>query len=222
MLVELNSLNKAFGERKLFNDVDFQIAEGERLSIVGPSGSGKSTFLNILGLLDDPDSGDYAFQGRQVAGLTEVDKASIRSRDIGFVFQLHHLLPQLSVFENATLPAYALNPKPDWEEVEKRAHSLLEKVGLQAHANKLPGQLSGGERQRVAVVRALINRPKLLLADEPTGALDRTNAKTLSDLLIQMNESEHFSLVVVTHDESLARKVGPVWNIDKGKVEKVI
>lgn len=217
-LVEITSVSKRYAERAILDQVDLTLAAGERIAIVGPSGSGKSTLLNVMGLLDEPDEGSVRFDGQEVASLSESAKAKLRSTAIGFIFQLHHLMPQLSVLENVTLPAYALPAKPNWKEVEARGTELLEKVGLKDHQDKLPGQLSGGERQRAAVVRALINRPKLILADEPTGALDRGNADTLTKLLIDLNELESASLVVVTHDLAIAKAVGPVSQIDNGKL----
>jgi lipoprotein-releasing system ATP-binding protein len=220
-LVELKSVSKRYGDRVILDHVDADIAAGERLSIIGPSGSGKSTLLNIIGLLDDPGDGSYQFDGTSVGGMAEAEKAGLRGRSIGFIFQLHHLLPQLSVLENVTLPAHALATKPNWGEVDERGRELLEKVGLKGQEDKLPAQLSGGERQRVAVVRALINRPKLLLADEPTGALDRANADGLTKLLLDLNASENTALVVVTHDEAIAKAIGSVAQIKDGKLERV-
>lgn len=219
-LVQLKSVSKRFGDRVILEQIDAEIVAGDRLAIVGPSGSGKSTLLNLMGLLDEPDSGSYAFDGKNVANLSENERAGLRSRAIGFIFQLHHLLPQLSVLENVTLPAHALATRPDWSAVEERGRALLEKVGLGGQESKLPGQLSGGERQRVAVVRALINRPKLLLADEPTGALDRANADSLTELLLRLNEDESTALVVVTHDLAIARTIGSVMQITDGKLER--
>ena len=220
-LVEITSVSKRYAERTILDEVNLTLAAGERLAIVGPSGSGKSTLLNLMGLLDEPDSGSVRFDGKDVSSLSETARATLRSSAIGFVFQLHHLMPQLSVMENVTLPAFALPDKPNWAEVEARGKALLEKVGLKDHQDKLPGQLSGGERQRAAVVRALINRPQVILADEPTGALDRANADTLTQVLIDLNESEHASLVVVTHDLAIAKAVGPVSQIDNGKLTQL-
>ena len=218
-LVELQSVSKRYGDRVILDGVDFELGAGQRLAIVGPSGSGKSTLLNVIGLLDEPDEGSYAFDGSNVSGLSEGDKAGLRSRSIGFIFQLHHLLPQLSVLENVTLPAHALATKPDRGEMDSRGRELLERVGLKGQENKLPGQLSGGERQRVAVVRALINRPRLILADEPTGALDRANADGLTNLLLDLNRAEKTALMIVTHDETIARVIGSVRQIRDGKLE---
>lgn len=219
-LVATKGLCKHYAERLILDEVDFTLNSGEMRAIVGPSGSGKSTLLNILGLLERPDTGQYLLAGQDVGGLPEAKKAEYRGRDLGFIFQLHHLLPHLTVLENVLLPAYALATKPDWSAVNGRAVSLLARVGLELHAEKLPGQLSGGERQRVAVVRALINRPKLLLADEPTGALDRRNADALTELLIGLNKTENISLLVVTHDQTVAKRLGHTMRIENGKLEE--
>ena len=220
-LVELSSVSKRYGDRVILDGVDFTMDAGDRLAIVGPSGSGKSTLLNILGLLDQADDGKYAIDGTPTEGMSENAKAALRSKEIGFIFQLHHLLPQLSVLENVTFPAHALAEKPSWNDIDARGRDLLEKVGLKGQESKFPSQLSGGERQRVAVVRALINQPKLLLADEPTGALDRANADSLTDLLLGLNESEGIALVVVTHDSSIAKAVGSVVEIQNGSLERL-
>lgn len=219
-LVALNSVSKRYGDRVILDSVNLSLDAGERLAIVGPSGSGKSTLLNIIGLLDQPDDGTYAMKGSPTAGMSENAKAALRSKEIGFIFQLHHLLPQLSVLENVTFPAHALTKQPNWDEVNARGRDLLDKVGLKDQEAKFPAQLSGGERQRVAVVRALINQPKLLLADEPTGALDRTNADSLTNLLLDLNKSEGIALVVVTHDSTIAQAIGAVAQIDNGSLQR--
>ena len=221
-LVNITAVSKHYAERTILDQVNFKLDAGERMAIVGPSGSGKSTLLNVLGLLDEQDEGTYQFDGQNIASMSEQGKAKLRGSSIGFIFQLHHLLPQLSVLENVTLPAHALATKPDWSEVKARGEELLQRVGLKEHRSKLPGQLSGGERQRAAVVRALINRPKLILADEPTGALDRTNADALTQLLMELNETDKASLVVVTHDLEIAKTVGPVSQIDNGRLKTII
>ncbi|MEM7383785.1 MAG: ATP-binding cassette domain-containing protein [Verrucomicrobiota bacterium] len=218
MIAELENVAKAYGKTSILDGLSLQVNEGDRLTVVGPSGSGKSTLLNLLGLLDLPDSGRCEIFEEAVDRMKEKGKARRRAEDIGFIFQLHHLLPQIPVLENATLPAYALDTKPDWAAVESRAHQLLEKVGLKGQEDKLPGQLSGGERQRVSVVRSLINKPRLLLADEPTGSLDQNNAFDLADLLIEMNETEKVTVVVVTHDHEIAEKIGRIHHLEAGKL----
>ena len=218
--MELNAVSKRYGDRVILDGVNLTLEEGEKLAIIGPSGSGKSTLLNIIGLLDEPDDGTYSIDGTATARMCENAKAALRGATIGFIFQLHHLLPQLSVLENVTFPAHALSKKPNWNEVNTRGRDLLAKVGLQDHSEKFPAQLSGGERQRVAVVRALINQPKLLLADEPTGALDRANADSLTELLLELNRSENIALVVVTHDAQIAQSVGAVAEIRDGHLTR--
>ncbi|MFH1023061.1 MAG: ABC transporter ATP-binding protein [Planctomycetota bacterium] len=185
--------------------VDLSIVPGESVAIRGPSGSGKSTLLHILGGLDEPTAGEVIFDGVNLHRRSDRDLARIRNRDIGFVFQFHHLLPQCSVLENVLLPALAEGAVPGAEE---RARSLLTRVGLADRTSHLPGQISGGECQRAAVARALMNRPRLILADEPTGSLDRSAAETLGDLLVTLNREEGTALVVVTHAEDLARRMG--------------
>jgi len=207
MLLELTSVRKSYSSPpvEVLRDIHFQLADGEAVAIVGPSGSGKSTLLNILGALDRPTQGRVLFDGRDLAALTEPELAAIRNQQIGFVFQLHHLLPQCSVLENVLLPTLAAaTPDPAAPE---RAAQLLERVGLQHRLEHRPGQLSGGECQRVAVARALINRPRLLLADEPTGALDHANAVSLGQLLIELNKEQGVALVVVTHSLELAARL---------------
>lgn len=180
--------------------------EGESLAIVGPSGCGKTTLLNIAGTLDRPDSGWVHLAGREVARLPEPELARLRAREIGFVFQGHHLLPHLTVLENVLLPTLAQERRVP-AEVWNRAHSLLERVGLSERHQHRPAELSGGEKQRAALVRALINRPRLLLADEPTGALDHAAAVALAQLLAELNREQGVTLIVVTHWEDLAGRL---------------
>lgn len=191
--------------RRVLDDVSFTVESGESLAIVGPSGCGKSTLLNLIGLLDEPTSGEVKLAGRTVSGLDEPARASLRAELLGFVFQLHHLLPQCSVLENVLVPTLALpNGHAARSGARERAEALLERVGLAAQRDVFPGVLSGGERQRVAVVRALINQPRLILADEPTGALDRENAARVVDLLQSLAREHKAGLIMVTHDQTLA------------------
>jgi lipoprotein-releasing system ATP-binding protein len=186
----------------VLQNVELEMSAGQNVSIVGPSGCGKSTLLYILGTLDQPSSGHVTLDSVDPFTLSPSDLARFRSRSIGFVFQDHHLLPQLSVSENVLLPALATG-SPSKEQIE-RASELIDSVGLGARQHHLPGQLSGGERQRVAVARALLNRPKLLLADEPTGNLDETNTRRIAELLFELPKREGAMLVVVTHSTWLA------------------
>src|SRR5881394_173743 len=196
------------GSVPVLREVTLEIGRGESVSIVGPSGSGKSTLLNIIGTLDRPSSGQVLLDGRELNQLDDIQLAAVRNREIGFVFQAHHLLPQCTVLENVLVPTLAHKDVALRNSAVERAKRLLEKVGLEARTTHRPGQLSGGERQRAAVVRALINQPKLLLADEPTGALDRASAQNLADLLVRLNREEGVTVVLVTHALDLARRMG--------------
>jgi lipoprotein-releasing system ATP-binding protein len=195
--------------------ITLTVNRGESIAIVGPSGSGKSTLLNILGSLDSPTNGSIQLDGQELAHLTEQDLASVRNKKIGFIFQSHHLLPQCSVLENVLVPTLAENGKAPAGAVE-RAKQLLDRVGLGHRLTHRPAQLSGGECQRVAVVRALINQPSLILADEPTGALDHSNAESLADLLVELNRDEKVTLIVVTHSTDLAARMGTTHQLKDG------
>ncbi|HYF00736.1 MAG TPA: ABC transporter ATP-binding protein [Planctomycetota bacterium] len=218
-LVETIGVTKVYGgpgaETRVLDGVDLRIAAGESVAIVGPSGCGKSTLLNILGTLDRPTSGRVMLDGRELTALDGADLAEVRARTVGFVFQLHHLLPQCSILENVLVPALAADGAA---KAEARARTLLERVGLTPRLDHRPGQLSGGECQRAAVVRALINRPRLLLADEPTGSLDRAGAERLADLLRELNREEGVALVAVTHAPRLAERMGRVLELRDGRL----
>jgi lipoprotein-releasing system ATP-binding protein len=193
--------------------VNLALAEGESVAIVGPSGCGKSTLLHLLGTLDRPSSGAVRLDGEDYAGLDDKALAAHRNRKIGFVFQAHHLLPQCTVLENVLVPMLVNGVTPEGHE---RALRLLDRVGLSDRLTHRPAQLSGGECQRVAVVRALINRPRLLLADEPTGSLDRAAAEVLSTLLAELNRDEKVALVCATHSHRLAARMGRVLSLVDG------
>ncbi len=217
-IVELAGVSKSYGspggvETRVLKAVDLAVSRGESVAIAGPSGCGKSTLLNIIGTLDRPTSGRVVLDGREVSSLPEAALARVRSEVVGFVFQLHHLLPQCSVLENAIVPALVTKSA---REAELRARTLLGRVGLGDRLAHRPGQLSGGECQRAAVVRALINRPKLLLADEPTGSLDRESAEALAVLLLELNREEGVALVLVTHSSELALRAGRVLELRDG------
>jgi ABC-type lipoprotein export system ATPase subunit len=223
MLLELRNVTKTYrapdgGDSvDVLRGVDLQIAAGETVAIVGPSGSGKSTVLNIVGALDRADAGEVIVDGRDVEKLGDEELAGYRSATVGFIFQLHHLLPQCTILENVLVPTLA-SPKRDAAALRQRAESLLESVGLKHRLHHRPGELSGGERQRVAVARALINQPKLLLADEPTGALDRTNAARLADVLVDLNKAQGVTLIMVTHALDLAQRMGRSFELLDGKL----
>src|SRR2546425_5793627 len=202
----------------VLRDVSLEIRRSESVAIVGPSGSGKSTLLNIMGTLDRPSSGQVLLDGHELSRLDDIQLAAVRNREIGFIFQSHHRLPQCTVLENVLVPTLANKDPALRNGAAERAKRLLEKVGLGARLTHRPGQLSGGERQRVAVVRALINQPKLLLADEPTGALDRASAQNLADLLVKLNKEEDVTLIVVTHALELAKRMGRVLELRDGRL----
>jgi ABC-type lipoprotein export system ATPase subunit len=219
-LIELTNVSKAYidpgsGARvPVLHGINLKIEAGESVAIVGPSGCGKSTLLNILGTLDTPDEGEIMFDGQSLAKCTAAELAAVRSQKIGFIFQLHHLMPQCSVLENVLLPTLALK-SPSLLAMQN-AETLLEQVGLKDRMDWKPAQLSGGERQRVAFVRALINQPRLILADEPTGALDEANAAALTDLLLQLQKTSGVTLVMVTHHRAQAERMGRVMKIHEG------
>ena len=226
---------------RVLRDITLEVAAGESLAIIGPSGSGKSTLLNLIGTLDRADVGTLTLDGEDLSRMDETQLAAVRNRQIGFVFQSHHLLPHCTVLENVLVPTLAAGknttegratrvPESTGEkkmgtrvtrpsdDAEARARKLLDRVGLGERLTHRPGQLSGGERQRVAVVRALINQPKLLLADEPTGALDRASADGLARLLVELNKEQGVTLIVVTHALDLAKQMGRVVEIRDGSL----
>ena len=227
-LLELKDVTKRYAATNgtnalpVLNGISLHVARGETLAIVGPSGSGKSTLLQIIGTLDRATSGEVLLGGKNLAALDDLGLAEVRNRQLGFVFQAHYLLPQCTVMENVLVPTLAdgkseiRNPKS--EIPQARAERLLKRVGLGERLHHRPGQLSGGERQRVAVVRALINQPQLLLADEPTGALDHASATALGQLFVELNKEEGVTLIVVTHALDLAKRMGRVMRLEEGRL----
>jgi len=203
---------------QVLRDISLTVRAGESVAIVGPSGSGKSTLLNLIGTLDRATSGSVLLDGQDPAELTDVQLAEFRARRVGFVFQLHHLLPQCTVLENVLVPTLAAGATGG-DDAETRARTLLERVGLDERLAYKPSQLSGGECQRVAVVRALINAPALLLADEPTGSLDAASAEALAELLVELNREQGLALIVVTHSLDLARRMDRVLDLRDGRLE---
>jgi lipoprotein-releasing system ATP-binding protein len=224
-LVELINVSKSYREGNgarevpVLREISLTVEPGESVAIVGPSGCGKSTLLNVLGTLDAADTGEVRFEGKPINGASVAELSALRSEKLGFIFQLHHLMPQCTVLENVLLPTLALAKKGDAAAAEARGRELLIKVGLEAQIDRLPAQLSGGERQRVAVVRALINQPRLILADEPTGALDEVNAAALTDLLLDLQRSTGVSLVMVTHHPAQAERMDRVLRIHEGRIK---
>jgi len=202
----------------VLKSLSLSLAEGRTMAIVGPSGCGKSTLLNLIGALDTPTKGRIRFMEQDLTELNEMELARIRNREIGFIFQMHHLLPQCTVQENILIPTLAHPSALDAEKRRQRAIELIEKVGLSDCARRRPGELSGGQRQRVAVARALINHPNLLLADEPTGSLDNETAQGVMDLLLELNQAENAALVVVTHARNLARQFDTVATLRGGQL----
>lgn len=218
-LVEVAKTYDSPGEKQglcVLKDISLELEAGQSLVVVGPSGSGKSTLLNIIGGLDRPSQGRVLFEGKDLAKLDDTELARVRNRDIGFIFQLHHLLAQCTVLENVLVPTLVNKDRDSEDRVRERAVDLLERVGLSDHMRHRPGELSGGQRQRVAVVRALINKPGLLLADEPTGSLDAHSSDNIAELLVELNRTENVALVVVTHSLPLAERIGGVMELNNG------
>lgn len=213
MLLEVDALEKRYprpgGEiwETVLRGVALRLDAGETLAVMGPSGSGKSTLLNIVGALDSATGGCVRLAGRDYAGMNEKGRARLRNREIGFVFQMHHLLPQCTVLENVLLPTLPLAAEVSAAQAGNRARELLAFVGLEDRMHAFPGRLSAGQCQRAAAVRALINRPRLVLADEPTGALDRAAADRLADLLLQLQERDGSALLTATHSPELAGRM---------------
>ena len=222
-MLQLQNITKGYGEpgthsyRPVLQNLNLEIGKGERIAIVGPSGSGKTTLLNLIGALDQPESGKILFEGTEISGYDKKQLAAFRNKNLGFVFQLHHLMPQLTLWENVLLPLLASEQKISAEQ-KSRAEYLIRKVGIWEQRNQKPAEMSGGECQRTAVVRALINKPGLILADEPTGALDQDNATALTDLLIQLSKEENITLVTVTHSAEMAERMEKIYTLKNGKV----
>ncbi len=223
MILELKHIFKSYGNpqqsnfRKVIEDLNLEVYANQKIAIAGPSGSGKTTLLNLIGTLDQPDAGEIIFKGMNITGYSQKELAYFRNQELGFVFQMHHLLPQCTVWENVLLPTLPIKgmagkSEKDWAEY------LLRKVGIWEQRNQKPSMLSGGECQRTAVVRALINKPQLILADEPTGALDEKNAGNLADLLNHISSEEGVSLIVVTHSSELASQMDKIYNLKNGQL----
>lgn len=228
MLCEVQNITRKYptpgGQSVLtvLDGISLSIEAGQSMAVVGPSGSGKTTLLNMIATLDTPDSGEVLIDGRNVTRLGEKELASVRNDMIGVVFQAHHLLPQCTLFQNVLIPTLVQPRTRDRSEFTTRAEELLERVGLADKRNHLPGQMSGGECQRAAVVRALINKPRILCADEPTGSLDRAASDSLAELLVELNAEEHTALLVVTHSTELAGRMGRRYEIRDGNCTETL
>jgi putative ABC transport system ATP-binding protein len=219
-MIKIRNLCKSFqrpGEAllKVLHEVDFSVDKGEFVAIVGPSGSGKTTLMNILGLLDRPDSGEYELHGKQVGKLSPEERAQVRNNAIGFVFQQFHLLPRTTATENVELPMlYSARSDAD---IRKKAREALCRVGLEERLTHYPSELSGGQQQRVAIARAMVNDPAVILADEPTGNLDQKSGRQIMDLFLELNRNGS-TILLITHDDAVANTASRIVHIDNGQL----
>lgn len=223
-ILKIEKLNKRYKDKKrdiqILNDLDFEINKGEFVSVLGKSGSGKTTFLNMIGMLDRPDSGDVYYAGQNVSKAHSSKIDLLRNEMLGFIFQFHYLLPEFSALENVMLPGL-IGKKKSREEVKKRATELLTEMKLGDRLDHKPTELSGGEKQRVAIARAMINEPKIILADEPTGNLDEETSEVIHDLLRKICREKKQTIIVVTHSTELASITDKRYHLTKGKLELV-
>ena len=217
-MISIKNITKSFGKLQVLKGIDLHIGKGEIVSIVGPSGAGKTTLLQISGTLDTPDSGEINIDGIDVRKLSQKKLADFRHRHIGFVFQFHQLLPEFTALENIMIPAFIAGMSKS--EAKKRAMELLDFMGLAERAKHKPNQLSGGEKQRVAVARALVNNPYVILADEPSGSLDSQNKAELHQLFFDLRDKMGQTFVIVTHDETLASITDRTIHMKDGRLEK--
>lgn len=216
-MIKAENIKKSFGSLKVLKGINLEIPKGEIHSIVGASGAGKTTLLQILGTLSKPDSGEIHYNGKNVSSFSEKQLANFRNKEIGFVFQFHHLLPEFTALENVCIPAFI--GKISRSNAEKKAMELLDYLGLKDRIEHKPAELSGGEKQRVAVARALINKPSVVLADEPSGNLDSANRDELHDLLFQLRDDFGQTFVIVTHDDHFALRSNKIIHIKDGIIE---
>lgn len=215
-MLTATNIHKYYGQLWVLKGVDLEIRQGEIASIVGPSGSGKSTLLHILGTLDTPDQGEVVVDNKRINFLNEKQMAAFRNRHVGFVFQFHHLLPEFTALENVCIPGWMAGRRK--KEVADNALSLLKMLGLEQRIDNKPNALSGGEQQRVAVARALINRPAIIFADEPTGNLDSANARELHQLFFTLRQQFNQTFLIVTHNEELAQMSDRILHMKDGKI----
>ena len=215
-MIEIKGLTKSFGSLQVLKGIDLRIEKGEIVSIVGPSGAGKTTLLQILGTLDKPDSGSVVVDGIETSTLSTNKLSEFRNTHLGFVFQFHQLLPEFTAIENIMIPAYIAGMKP--KETRSHAEELLEFMGLSDRATHKPNELSGGEKQRVAVARALMNNPAVILADEPSGSLDSKNKEELHKLFFELRDKFGQTFVIVTHDETLATLTDRTIHLKDGRI----
>ena len=221
MLIEAINIQKIYpGPLQVLKGVDLTIDAGEVIAIVGPSGAGKSTLLHILGGLDTPKEGQVIFNGQNLYGLSDIKRAEVRNRDMGFVFQSYHLLPELTALENVILPGLIKENSRKTSVIEFAGLKLLEQLGLSARATHRPNQLSGGEQQRVAIARALMNGPKVVFCDEPTGNLDSKSGQVVMDTLLNLNKTHQVTVVIVTHDEKIANRTQRIIAMKDGLLEQ--
>jgi lipoprotein-releasing system ATP-binding protein len=219
-MLSIKNISKSYIQRgQVLDKLSLEVNEGDSVAIMGPSGSGKTTLMNIIGLLDKPDTGEIIFRGEPIAEFSDDDSAGYRNKNIGFVFQDHLLLPYLTVGENIFLPLLAGGHSPEEYSVkEKFIVELMEKTGITDLKDKYPSNISGGEAQRVSLVRALANKPSILLADEPTGSLDSKNAENLGILLLEMNRTYGITIILATHSSDLAKKMSTTFHLEEGKL----
>lgn len=216
-MIDIKGIRKSFGSLEVLKGINLHIDKGEVVSIVGPSGAGKTTLLQIIGTLDKPDAGTISVNGIEVGGLSSRKLSDFRNRHVGFVFQFHQLLPEFTALENIMIPAYIAGAKT--AEARQRAQELLAFMGLEDRASHKPNELSGGEKQRVAVARALINNPAVILADEPSGSLDSKNKRELHKLFFDLRDKFGQTFVIVTHDEELAKLTDRTIHLRDGMIE---
>jgi lipoprotein-releasing system ATP-binding protein len=219
-IIDTQSLSKTYADLDVpvLRDINFHVRAGEQIAIVGTSGSGKSTLLHLLGGLDQPSQGKVTLMGRNVAEMSEAERGRLRNQSLGFVYQFHHLLPEFTALENVAMPL--LIRRVESAQAYAEASELLKQVGLQHRMQHMPGEMSGGERQRAALARAMVTKPQCILADEPTGNLDRATSNAVFDLLLQLNQQHGVALVVVTHDLSLAAKLRKQYALMDGQLHE--